>query len=339
MATLGPGPDSESPGDGVDTPSPARRSTVERARERFLASRERATELFERHRHRGPVDFALRVIARDRETAGSVVGSAIAFRLFLFFVPLLLFVVGLAGLFRHAVDTADLDGAGIQGTIATQIDSALNQSGRTRWLAIGFGLFGMATAGRTLSKVTAQASCLAWRLPLRSKASLRFVGTMIGLLVGIVVIATLVNAIRHHLGLGAASVSFVVAVSAYALVWFVVSIQLPRPMSDPGTLLPGALIVALTIVGMQAVSQLYLPNKFESASQLYGAIGVTIVTLGWFFIAGRAIVIAMVVDAVVYDRYGSISQFVFALPLLRQLPRRWPWFRHTFQLQDEEAKE
>ncbi len=188
--------------------------------------------------------------------------------------------------------------------------------------------------------MTAQASCLAWRLPLRSKASFRFVGTMIGLLVGIAVIATLVNAIRHHLGLGAASVSFVVALSAYALVWFVVSTLLPRPMSDPGTLLPGALIVALTIVGMQAVSQLYLPNKFESASQLYGAIGVTIVTLGWFFIAGRAIVIAMVVDAVVYERYGSISQFVFALPLLRQLPRRWPWFRHTFQLeQDEEAKE
>ena len=49
---------------------------------------------------------------------------------------------------------------------------------------------------------------------------------------------------------------------------------------------------------MQAVSQLYLPDKFSRASQLYGAIGITVVTLGWFFIAGRVIMLAMVLNAV-----------------------------------------
>ena len=65
---------------------------------------------------------------------------------------------------------------------------------------------------------------------------------------------------------------------------------------------------------MQAVSQLYLPDRLNRASELYGAIGTTIVTLGWFFIFGRAIVLAMAVDAVIYERFGSISQFVFSLP-------------------------
>ena len=292
-----------------------------------------ANDLFERHRGRGPVDLGVRVYARDHEMAGSLVGSALAFRLFLFFVPMLLFLVGVAGLFADVVDRHDLDEAGITGTIANQIDSALSQPGSTRWLAIGFGLFGMASAGRTLSKVTVAASCLAWRLPVRTKASYRFVGAMVGMLFGIAVVTVVINYIRHHLGIGVAGLSFLAGLAIYALAWLVLSALLPRPSSDPGALLPGAVIVATTIAGMQAISQLYLPGRFESASELYGAIGVTIVTLGWFFIVGRAIVLSLVVDAVVYERYGSISQLVFSLPLFRRLPQRWEWFRRTFQLE------
>ena len=59
---------------------------------------------------------------------------------------------------------------------------------------------------------------------------------------------------------------------------------LPRATTEPSALLPGAVIIAGTLIGMQAVSQLYLPDRFSRASQLYGAIGTTIVTLGWFFI-------------------------------------------------------
>ena len=83
--------------------------------------------LFERHRQRPLVDLGLRIYERDKEAAGSVVGSAIAFRLFLFFVPLLLFVVGLLGFFAEFVTTKDVDDAGITGTIAQQIGTALAQ--------------------------------------------------------------------------------------------------------------------------------------------------------------------------------------------------------------------
>ncbi len=79
-------------------------------------------------------------------------------------------------------------------------------------------------------------------------------------------------------------------------------------------MLPGCLLVALTITVMHAVSELYLPDRLDHASQLYGAFGTTVVTLGWFFILGRAIVIAMEVNAAIYDRYGSISQAAFPGP-------------------------
>ena len=108
---------------------------------------------------------------------------------------------------------------------------------------------------------------------------------------------------------------------------------LPRATPDPGALLPGALLTALTLTGLQAVSQLYIPGRLSQASELYGAIGLVVVTLGWFFIMGRAVVLAMTLNAVVHERFGSISTFVFGLPVLRALPRRWAWFRRIFQLE------
>lgn len=94
------------------------------------------------------------------------------------------------------------------------------------------------------------------------------------------------------------------------------------------------MLVSAALAGMQAVSQLYLPDRIGRASQLYGAIGTTIVTLGWFFILGRAIVLGMTLDAVIYERFGSISGFVFSLPIVRLLPGRSHWIRDFFDLHD-----
>jgi uncharacterized BrkB/YihY/UPF0761 family membrane protein len=83
------------------------------------------------------------------------------------------------------------------------------------------------------------------------------------------------------------------------------------------------------------VSQLYLPGRFDRASELYGAVGTTIVVLGWFFIIGRMVVVSMSANAVIYERFGSISQFVFSLPVLRVLPRRFPKLRKPFGLEED----
>jgi uncharacterized BrkB/YihY/UPF0761 family membrane protein len=87
---------------------------------------------------------------------------------------------------------------------------------------------------------------------------------------------------------------------------------------------------------MQIVSQMYLPDRLGRASQLYGAVGTTIVTLGWFFIVGRAMVVAMCLNAIVHERFGTISRLVFSLPILRSVARRSAWVRRFFGL-DESA--
>ena len=105
-------------------------------------------------------------------------GSAIAFRLFLFFVPLLLLVVGIAGFVSGFVTAGTVSRtAGIYGSLGAEISGAFHQPGFTRWFAVLFGLFGVVTAGRSLSRVLRAASAAAWRLPLSgSRASLRAAG-------------------------------------------------------------------------------------------------------------------------------------------------------------------
>jgi uncharacterized BrkB/YihY/UPF0761 family membrane protein len=311
------------------------RALVDKSRKHVSARQTRANELLEKYHDRPLLDVGLRIYQRDRESAGTIVGSALAFRLFLFFVPLLLAVVGLFGFLASWTGPDDVnDAAGVTGTLAEQINTALTQPTSTRWIATFAGLTGMAWAGRSLSKVMVTAACLAWRLPVTTKASLRVIGSVVGLIVGIGLVASIANRIRFELGFGAASLSFVAALVAYAVAWMAMSMLLPRATTDPGALLPGAVLVGATLAGMQAVSQLYLPDKLGRASQLYGAIGTTVVTLGWFFFLGRAMVLGMSLDAVIYERFGSISQFVFSLPVVRVLPRKSQWIRGFFDIQE-----
>ncbi len=285
------------------------------------------------YEHLPVVDVVVGTYRRDRESAGAVFGSAIAFRLFLFFVPLLLFVIGLLGLISWFVSASDFDKAtGVSGDLAAQVQTAFATQGGGRWFATLFGLVGMALAGRSLSKVLYAVSAVAWRLPITAKATFRVIGSVAGLIFGMALVVVIVNRVRIELGFGAAGLSFGPAFAVYVAAWLAISMLLPRGTDDPGALLPGAIIVGLTLTGMQAVSQFYLPSNLARAGELYGAVGTTLVTLGWFFILGRAVSIGMVVNPVVYERYGSISTLVFSLPLVRILPRRSARLRRFFDL-------
>ena len=106
-----------------------------------------------RYEHVPVVDVLAGTYRRDRESAGAVIGSAIAFRLFLFFVPLLLLVVGIAGFVSDFFNVrAASKTAGIYGSLGKEISDAFHQPGFTRWLALLFGLFGVLTAGRSVEQ-------------------------------------------------------------------------------------------------------------------------------------------------------------------------------------------
>ncbi len=309
--------------------------TAKKMRRRLVPVTEWVTVHSARYRSTPTGVLATALLRRDKESAGAVAGSAIAFRLFLFFVPLLLFVVGMAGLISGYVSAHDLEHAvGASDGLARQIRAAFAEPGATRWLATVLGLLGMLTAGRSLSKVLISSAAIAWQLPTPKRTSLRTLGTVAGLVCVMGLLSIIVNRLREDYGLGVAVPSLIPAFIIYVAAWLGLSSFLPRGTRDPGALLPGSLLVAFSITAMQGLSELYLPDKLSRASELYGAIGTTIVTLGWFFFLGRSIAFSMEINSVVFDHYGSVSTRLFSLPGVRLLPRRSARLRTFFDLED-----
>ena len=284
------------------------------------------------------VGLGVALFRRDVEAGGSLAGSAVAFRLFTFFVPLLLFFVGLAGLLgRYSDPDTVTEDMGVTSVLAAQMQVALEQRGGTTALLLVFGIIGVLVSGRSLGVVMIAASCAAWRVPIDGKVPWRIVGSIAGLVSGMGLMAILINKVRIELGLPAAGLSLGGAMVLYAAAWVILTWMLPRGTDDPGALLPGALFISAVIAVLHAVGQWYLPGRFERASQLFGAIGVTVVTLGWFFVLGRVAVISMELNSVVYERYGSLSQLVFGLPVLRVVARRSVRLRRFFALDEAQG--
>lgn len=280
------------------------------------------------------VNLILALVRRDRESAGALVGSAIAFRVFQFFVPFLLFVVGVAAIISGVSSPRDVSTAvGVSGGLAAQIRSAFGQHPDGRWVATLLGVWGMAVAGRSLSRALFAASGVAWRLPTTSRAPLRVLGSIAGFVFVIGLVVVLENRAKTALGYGFAGVSFLPAVLIYTTAWLGVLYFLPRSTEDPGALLPGSALVGITIAAMQSLSEFYLPGRLARAGELYGSIGTTVVVLTWFFVLGRVVALAMVLNAVCYEKYGSVSKLVFSLPVLRGVARHSPHLRRFFDLE------
>jgi hypothetical protein len=46
-------------------------------------------------------------------------------------------------------------------------------------------------------------------------------------------------------------------------------------------------------------------------------------------------VFGMSLDAAVFERFGSLSRFIFRLPVVRLVPRHSTWIRNFFDLPDD----
>jgi uncharacterized BrkB/YihY/UPF0761 family membrane protein len=299
------------------------RRTIDDGSKRFDALRERSIV----------VDTAAQMYDRDREAAGTLLGSALALRLFLFFVPLVLFALGVAGVVGNLTSVESISShAGLTGELADQIDDTLQQGSKAPWIALGTGLVGMATTGRSLSRALLLSSALSWRMGGKQKLKIRIVGMVVGMIVGVALMSALLNRIRGATGVAVASMSFLVVALVYIAMWSLLFLALPRATTDPGAALPGATLVAATLTGMQAISMMYLPQKIDRASTSYGSIGVAIAVLGWFFILGRVIAFSFSVNAVMFERVGSASKLLFALPGVRALPKKYASIDRYFDL-------
>jgi uncharacterized BrkB/YihY/UPF0761 family membrane protein len=279
------------------------------------------------------VGLAEAIYERDQDSFASVLGSAIALRLFLFVVPATLAGVGLLNLI--SLDSV-LDDTVSSNLTLGALGNAL--SGANAWKAFTTMVTGIVLtlwAGRTLARVLATTSSGAWQLTRRAKVKPVQMLALIGVMFSTVIANGMYTRLRDLTGIAAGAVVTLMVLATITFAWFLVSITLPRATTDPGAALPGALLFGVAYTALQWFMQFYLPNKIARTSDTFGQLAVTIATLGNFFFVGRIMSSSFVVSAVVFERYGSVSHVIFGLPLVRTLPQKFPKLRTYFALEEK----
>ncbi len=185
---------SDETGDETGDEKPSARRTAElagRARANAAARAVQAEAWAAQTPHRRTAwDTALALRARDRSAFASVLGSAIALRLFLFSVALVVSVMSALSLvFGRAGVEGLLTGVGLTGGMAEEVARTTGASARRDLGVFSSSIVVALLAGRSLTKVLAACSVGAWQLPAaEAKASVRTVARVTAL-IAIVVIA------------------------------------------------------------------------------------------------------------------------------------------------------
>jgi uncharacterized BrkB/YihY/UPF0761 family membrane protein len=265
------------------------------------------TARYEDARHRVPaVDIAAQTYERDRETGGGIIAGALAFRVFLFLLPLVLVLVAALGFAAHADPEAPQDlakTAGIGGLTAQSVAKSAKLADNGRWVTLAIGLFALYLGASAFVKAMRIAHALAWRQvagPLKRtwRAVLALVVIVIGFL-GLIALAARVREGGPLLGVWATvGLLIVVAVS-----WLGVTIVLPHGDAPWTALVPGALVFAVGTQILHVVTVYYVAHKVASSSDLYGPIGVAVALLGWAYLFGRLTVAAATLNATMWDRH------------------------------------
>jgi uncharacterized BrkB/YihY/UPF0761 family membrane protein len=276
---------------------------VRKVKGRAGAARQRADTIHEqlqgrRKRNRG-LDAAFGTWELDRNAGGSLLAAAIAYRLFLWLLPVsLILVAGLgfaSSIGRNTAADAVRD-IGILSIPAQSVNEAAHQSSQAWWLGLAIGVVLLYVGTNALIRALWAAHTLVWRSPaakIPSKPRLigLFLAACVTMAVGTSVAAIIRNA-SPSIGIIAMLADFFV----YAAAWWFVSIHLPHGDASVVWLIPGAAVLSGGVQVMHLLIVYYLSARLTSASKLYGTLGTAAALLLSLYLVGRLIIVAAEVN-------------------------------------------
>jgi membrane protein len=275
-----------------------------------LAHTRLARARLEGARSRSPVlDAGLDVIERDSEVGGGILAGALAYRLFLFFLPLAFFLVSGLGLVADAfgiTPRAVGEDIGFVGLVTKEVsDTAEGQSGV--WVALG-SIVVLAYATRVLYRAVVIVHALAWEHSAASaKAQSRSLKVFTLGLAGQLGLAVAVGAVRAQTSTGGVVVLAIYAV-ALGGIWLWMSLRLPHASASWTDLLPGAAFYGLGMLGVHAFNVYLLDNVHASRSNTYGTLGTAAAILLSLLFIGRLIIGSAVLNATLFERRARLRK-------------------------------
>jgi uncharacterized BrkB/YihY/UPF0761 family membrane protein len=251
-----------------------------------------------------PVDIGFSAVERDNRIGGFLLAGAIAFRLFVFILPMYLLALVIAGaIFAYDPDqTKDVaDSAGMSKYMASSIGDAAQTSHKSLWLLIPVTLYALISAGRSVEKAIAAAHARAWDIPLPKRRPHYVVLGVLGFALSTLTATRIVSLIRHG---ALVPVSMALGAGIFFGLWLLASLTLPRrPGVSWMSLLPGAILMGAGTQALYLFNVLYLNHKIQSASAAYGALGVAASALLWLYLLGRLMVASPVLNATIWHRH------------------------------------
>ena len=280
---------------------PAGDTRIERARSHAVALAQRATTW-------GPLapiaEVGWRTLRRDASIGGSVLGAALAYRIFIWLLPFtLIAVLSLALVAGHSDGNVAqvVRDAGLTGFMAHSVaDAANGTSGWAIVTALVATLVVLLYQTSALFRAIRAITALAWRLPVTrvpnaARSGLLFLGWMLAFLV----VAGSAAPMRHALGF---PLDLVANLIAYGVglpsLWLVLSWFLLPHRADRWTeLVPGALLVGVGVGAVGLVAALVLFPWLSGREETYGVLGVAAGLLFGFFLVGRTMELAASLNA------------------------------------------
>ena len=278
---------------------------IGRLRARGLALAHRATTW-------GPfepiADVGWRTLQRDSSIGGSVLGAALAYRIFIWLLPFVLALILLLALVagRSKGSIAELvDDAGLTGFIASSVAQAAE---RTRgWAVVSalvVTLFVLLYQSSALLRSLRAVTALAWSLPVsRLPSPARSTLLFLLWLVGFVAVGFSAAPIRHALRFPVdVFVDLVVYAAGLPLLWLGLSwFLLPHRAKHWSELVPGALVVGLGVGAIGLFNSLVLFPWLVEREETYGVLGIAAGLLFGFFLIGRTMELAAALNATLAD--------------------------------------
>jgi len=260
----------------------------------------------ERRRH-GSVDTVFEMVDRDAELGGGIIAGALAYRLFIWLLPLALVAVAGLGIAADAASKTPESAArsaGLAGLVSKSVASAATGPGR--WYALLVGVPILVYVTRGLLRALIGAHRLLWADLRAAAPKPTMLGTLrlLALLLCFPVAVGIASALRARSGAGGLVVTLFVLLP-YAAVWLLVTVRLPHRTAAWTALIPGALLFA---VGLEAlhVFGAYVLAPYAIAKQgTYGALGTAAVLLLALFLVSRLMVAAAVLNATLWERRAA----------------------------------
>ena len=296
---------SSSAATGTDAEATSEAGRIARARRSAAELERRARREFDHAKEQHvTVRLAVRAFESDRRRAGGLLAGGLAYRIFLWQIPLALFLVSALGLATELSgdDPADLARkTGMTAALAGAISQAVAASDSARWWLLILGAFLTVWAGRGVYRGFRLVSELAWgiRAPRASALKGSLAVTGFGLLA--VALQAFLPKISQTLGLPAL-IRFVLGLILASSLAFAVLRMLPREDVPWTSILPGAVLVGVGVRLLGLAVSTYFAYRLDHSNDLYGALGLAVVMMLFLFLVARLFVAAQFLNSTLHRR-------------------------------------